>query len=166
MVMCFSFGRGITATSWTQAEVRPIVELNKVWVDTLQSISELGNKVDPPPLSHDFAMDDSGLVDNQGEGDDEMEDEAEPGHAMLTEDGHDSGLVGNQDEVEDEVPSHAGMNEAGPGRAMMSEDRPDSDKENTAPGGGLPSPIMRIRISRETRRQMMPGTSYVRMQRL
>ena len=116
------------------------MELNTVWGDTLRSISELGDKVDPPPLSYNFTMDDSGVADHQDEGDDEV----------VAEDG---------------VPDHAVMNQAGPGHAVMTEEGSGSDKENIPPSP-QPSPIMRIPISREARRQMMPGASYVRMERL
>lgn len=66
LTLCyFSYGKSITSTAWTQAEVIPIVELNAVWTDTLRSITELGNKVEPPPFSYTHDMDDSGLADNQ-----------------------------------------------------------------------------------------------------
>ena len=126
------------------------MELNAVWGDTLRSISELGDKVDPPPLSYDFTMDDSGVADHQDEGDDEVvAEDGVPDHAVMNQAG----------------PGHAVMNQAGPGHAVMTEEGAGSDKENIPPSP-QPSPIMRIPISREARRQMMPGASYVRMERL
>ena len=99
LTLCyFSYGKSITSTAWTQAEVIPIVELNAVWADTLRSITELGNKVEPPPFSYTHDMDDSGLADNQ-----DMVEDGDLNQALTTQADPDSDKENLA--PEDELPS-------------------------------------------------------------
>ena len=99
LTLCyFSYGKSITSTAWTQAEVSPIVELNAVWADTLRSITELGNKVEPPPFSYTHDMDDSGLADNQ-----DMVEDGDLNQALTTQADPDSDKENLA--PEDELPS-------------------------------------------------------------
>ena len=99
LTLCyFSYGKSITSTAWTQAEVSPIVELNAVWADTLSSITELGNKVEPPPFSYTHDMDDSGLADNQ-----DMVEDGDLNQALTTQADPDSDKENLA--PEDELPS-------------------------------------------------------------
>ena len=77
-----SFGKSITKTGWTQAEVNPIQDLHDTWVGTLRSLLELAAEDSgAPALPHPKALtcgdtqDDSGLLDEEAEEQAEVEED-------------------------------------------------------------------------------------------
>ena len=86
-----SFGKSITKTGWTQAEVNPIQDLHDTWVGTLRSLLELAAEDSgAPALPHPKALtcgdtqDDSGLLDEEAEEQAEVEeDTADPGQENI-----------------------------------------------------------------------------------